>query len=197
MALIPLANEDELLEEIAKGDGRAFTVLFNHYQKFIFSFARSLSRDEQLAIDITQEAFLKVWTQREKLSQIENFPAYLNRLVRNHTFNTLRDLKRQPTVDFELDLLKDIAEDSTQGQLDYNETLGILNQAISTLSEQQQIAFKLCHQQGLKYSEAAEAMNLSPQTVNVHMKHALKKIREHLLKHSITYHLIALSLLKK
>ncbi len=48
-----------------------------------------------------------------------------------------------------------------------------------------------------KYEEAAEKMQISPQTVNVHMKIALKKVREHLQRHAIVYNLISLALLRE
>jgi len=197
MELHVLHNETELLVKIASGDQRAFTVLFNHYERFVFSFARSLVRSEQLAVDIVQECFLKVWSSRDKLPGVENFPAYLNRLVRNHTYNVLRDLSRKVKTSLDLEAAAAVSDDDTASQLDYNETLRIVNEAVEGLTAQEKMAFRLCHQQGLKYEQAAEQMQISPQTVNVHMKHALKKVREHLKRHSIAYQLLALALLKK
>lgn len=193
----PLGNETELLVKIAGGDQYAFTILFNHYERFVFTFARSLTHSEQLAIDIVQESFLKVWEKRKKLAEVEQFSAYLNRLVRNHTFNVLRNISRQVKASAQLDAAEAIEEQSTGNQLDYNETLRIVNEAVEGLTVQQKQAFRLCHQQGLKYEEAAEQMKVSPQTVNVHMKIALKKVREHLQRHAIVYHVIALALLRK
>ncbi|MDR6784625.1 RNA polymerase sigma-70 factor (family 1) [Pedobacter africanus] len=197
MSMKPLGNETELLVKIAGGDQYAFTILFNHYERFVFTFARSLTHSEQLAIDIVQESFLKVWEKRKKLPEVEQFSAYLNRLVRNHTFNVLRNISRQVKASAQLDAAEAIEEQSTGNQLDYNETLRIVNEAVEGLTMQQKQAFRLCHQQGLKYEEAAEQMKVSPQTVNVHMKIALKKVREHLQRHAIVYHVIALALLRK
>lgn len=195
MSIKPLDNETELLVKIAGGDQYAFTILFNHYERFVFTFARSLTHSEQLAIDIVQESFLKVWEKRNRLVEVEQFSAYLNRLVRNHTFNVLRNISRQVNSSAQLDAAADVVEQSTSNQLDYNETLRIVNEAVEDLTAQQKQAFRLCHQQGLKYEEAAKQMNISPQTINVHMKIALKRVREHLKRHAIVYHLLALALL--
>lgn len=194
MPIKPLDNETQLLEKISGGDQHAFTILFNHYERFVFTFARNLTHSEQLAIDIVQESFLKVWEKREKLIEIEQFSAYLNRLVRNHTFNVLRNRSRQVNASAELNAAEDVVEQSTSNQLDYNETLRIVREAVESLTAQQKQVFRLCHQQGLKYEEAAQQMQVSPQTVNVHMKLALKKVREHLKRHAIVYNLIALLL---
>ena len=185
----------ELLVKIAGGDQYAFTILFNHYERFVFTFARNLTHSEQLAIDIVQESFLKVWEKRKRLIEVEQFSAYLNRLVRNHTFNVLRDMSRQVNASAQLEAAEDVVEQSTSNQLDYNETLRIVNEAVEGLTAQQKQVFRLCHQQGLKYEEAAEQMHISPQTINVHMKIALKKVREHLQRHAIVYNAVALVLL--
>lgn len=197
MSIKPLDNEAELLEKISGGDQYAFTILFNHYERFVFTFARSLTHSEQLAIDIVQESFLKVWEKRKRLIEVEQFSAYLNRLVRNHTFNVLRNISRQVNASAQLNAAEDVVEQSTSNQLDYNETLRIVKEAVEGLTAQQKQVFRLCHQQGLKYEEAAEQMQVSPQTVNVHMKLALKKVREHLKRHAIVYNVIALVLLRE
>jgi RNA polymerase sigma-70 factor (family 1) len=196
MAVIPLPNESELLAKIAGGDHLAFTTLFNHYQTFVFGFGKKLTHSNDLAIEIVQDVFLKIWDSREKLGEIESFIAYLNRLVRNHSFNLLRQMSQKAKSNMNLSLSHTEIEDSTVQQLDYNETLRIVNEAVDRLAPQQRLAYQLCHQQGLKYEEAAEQMSISPKTVHVHMKYALRKIREHLQKNSVVYPLVALALLK-
>jgi len=196
MSVSPLLNEKELLMKITSGDRYAFTKLFNHYQNFVFSFARRITHSEDLALEIVQDVFLNVWNTRTRLAEIESFGAYLNRLVRNRAFNVLRDLSKRANLSLDLEQAEEQAEVSTLEQLDYRETLKIVDQAISGLSPQQQLAYQLCHQQGLKYEEAGKQMGISPQTVHVHMRLALKKIREHLKKNAIAFPLLVMVLMK-
>lgn len=90
MAVNHLVNEVEILALIAEGDQSAFTILFNHYQRFVFSFGKKITHSEESAGEVVQDIFLKIWLARESLPEVKNFGAYLNRLVRNHSLNVVR-----------------------------------------------------------------------------------------------------------
>jgi RNA polymerase sigma-70 factor (ECF subfamily) len=75
-------------------------------------------------------------------------------------------------------------------ELDHKETVRLLDEIIHKLPPQQRKAYKLCHQQGLKYEQAAKEMNISPDTVHYHMKLALKTIRAHFQKNFLLYPLL-------
>lgn len=196
MSVKPLDNEKELLMKIAEGDQRSFTVLFNYYQQFVYGFGKRLTRSEEMALNITQDVFMKIWERRVGLREVENFPAYLNRLVRNRSFNMLRDLSAQAKQTVDLSEADAYVQEDTLQQLDYDETLKLVNEAVEGLAPQQKLAYQLCHRQGLKYEQAAEEMGISAQTVHVHMKLALKKIREHLKNNAVAYPLLIMALFK-
>jgi RNA polymerase sigma-70 factor (ECF subfamily) len=189
MAACPLPDESELLAQIAGGDQHAFSLLFKHYHGYVYSFGKKIIRSNELATEIVQDIFLKIWLNRKKLTTIENFGAYLNRLVRNHCFNVLRQLAQETKSNVVLRLNKTDMDHSTTQHLEYRETVNLLNEAIETLTPQQKMAYRLCHQEGLKYEDAAVKMNISSQTVHSYMKDALRKIREHFRKHAVEYSL--------
>jgi RNA polymerase sigma-70 factor (family 1) len=197
MAIKPLFNEHKLLQEIAQGDQRAFTILFDHYQKYVFGFGLRLTCSEELAEEIVQDIFLKIWFGRDKLGTIDSIGAYLNRLVRNHAFNLLRQAASHAKANKQIGLALSELDNSTQYNLDYRETNRILDEAIGLLPAQQKKIYSLCQQQGLKYEEAAQELNLSPATVHYHMKLALNAIREHFKKHALNYPALLLLLLPK
>ncbi|GGI25282.1 RNA polymerase sigma factor [Pedobacter mendelii] len=196
MAVNPLPNEAEILARIAKGEQNAFTILFRNYERYVYQYGSKLTHSETLALEIVQDIFLKIWLGREKLAKVQNFGAYLNRLVRNHSFNVLRKLAFEAKSS--LKIKRDFVENdnSTMLQLDYNETVRILHEALNNLPPQQRIVYDLCHLEGLKYDDAALKMNISPKTVHSHMKQALKNIREHFRKHAVAYPLFFAVLFK-
>lgn len=194
MAIKQLLNEKELLQNIAEGDQTAFTTLFNHYHKYVFAFGKKITYSEELAEEIVQDIFLKLWLKRERLAQIDNFGAYLNRTIQNHSFNVLRQLAQGKKLDSKLNAEPIVLEFSTDRMIDYKETLNILKEALSALSPQQRTAYTLCHQEGLKYVEAAEQMNISPQTIHEYMKIALAKIRAHFKKNGVAYQMLMVCL---
>ncbi|MGQ7854108.1 RNA polymerase sigma factor [Pedobacter sp. WC2501] len=196
MSVKPLDNEAEILAKIAKGDKHAFEILFKNYHKYILAFSKKITRSDDLAKEIVQDVFLKIWLGREKLQTLETFSAYLNTIVRHQCFNALRQLSQEIKSNEVFRLKASSSSDSTAHELDYREAENILNKAIETLSPQQRMVYVLCHQEGLKYDEAAIKMGISPQTVHSYMKDALKKIRAHFKKHAVTYTVFILSLFR-
>ncbi|MNY30981.1 RNA polymerase sigma factor [compost metagenome] len=61
-----------------------------------------------------------------------------------------------------------------------NDTRNVIKQALELLPAQQKEVYRLCHQEGLKYEEAALRLNISVNTVQTHMSRALKFLRTHL-----------------
>nr|WP_121272888.1 RNA polymerase sigma-70 factor [Pedobacter schmidteae] len=196
MAIKPLPLENELLVKIAEGNEPAFCKLFDHYRKYVFSFGRKLTRSEEAAEEVVQDVFLKVWLGRERLKEVGNFGAYLNVLVRNHSFNLLRQMGQQQKADQKLLLSAPQEDHSTEQVLDYREAVRVLDEALQLLPAQQKMVYTLCHQDGLKYEEAAEKMDISAATVHYHMKLALNHIREHFKKNAVAYPVVLLFLIK-
>jgi RNA polymerase sigma-70 factor (family 1) len=194
MAVVPFENESELLALIGDGDKRSFDALFKKYHKYVFAFSRKITRSDDLAKEIVQDVFLKIWLNRDKLKSLETFGAYLNVMVRNQCFSILRQLSQENKATESFKLKNAGHVNSTLEALDYREAERLLSQAIETLSPQQRMVYMLCHQQGKKYEEAAKEMNISSQTVHAYMKDALRKIREHFKRHSMEYTLFILAL---
>lgn len=174
-----------LLAQIASGNQKSFTILFEHYSKIIYPFALKLTRSEELAEEILQEVFLKIWTNRENLLQIENFGGYLNRVTRNYSYNVLRRIAQEASI--VLALGKQLSEKitDTEDTILYRDAEQSLNTAINQLTPQQKLIYTLCYQEGLKYSEVAGRLNISSSTVHTHMKLALKFIRTYFVQINI------------
>src|SRR5882757_5017082 len=85
-------NEKQLLLQIAQGDQTAFTTLFyTHHQK-LGEYIFRLAGNYELAQEIVQDIFLKIWKRRVDLPEVENFQAYLFVISRNHAFNCLKQV---------------------------------------------------------------------------------------------------------
>ena len=181
MATKTLLSENELLTRIAGGDQRAFGVLFEQRQQLIFNIAYKLTKSRTSSKEIVQDVFLKIWNRREELPAVDNFGAYINRMARNQSIDALRLLAREAlrTVQLQEDQLKK-GDSQTEETVQFQETSRILHLALESLPPQQRKVYQLCHEQGLKYEEAAQALGLSPGTVHTHMKQALKNIRNYL-----------------
>ncbi|MCX2452612.1 RNA polymerase sigma-70 factor [Pedobacter sp. PLR] len=181
IGLAPGFTERELLHLVAAGDERAFNSLFEMHQQLIFNIAHKLTQSRPKAKEIVQDVFLKVWMKRLDLKDVENFGAYLNRIARNQSIDVLRKIAREALRNVELkETEMETGVRNTEDTIQYHETAKLLQQAVESLSPQQQKVYRLCQEQGLKYEEAAKELGISEGTVHTHMKHALRNIRVYL-----------------
>ncbi len=185
-----LEEEKKLLLKIADGDRHAFTILFKQYHNYVYLSGKKLTHSDYWAEEVVQDIFFKIWQNRERLVEIDNFGAYLNRIVRNHSFNILRQMAQESKSKEQIIHKTEIDINPTQDTVHWKEATAVLEKALHTLTPQQRIAYELCHLQGLKYQEAAEQMGVSYETVHSHMKEAIKKIRNHFKTMGITYTLL-------
>jgi RNA polymerase sigma-70 factor (family 1) len=184
MLLTDPDNEKALLKKIASGDQKAFTQLFKKEYKRINSFAFRLTRSNDASKEIVQDIFLKLWLNREVLASVDNWGGYLNRIVRNHIYNINRRSVMQALASDELSRQSTELDTGMEDAINYRGTRDLINEAIATLSPQQQKVYILCHQQGLKYAEAAERLNIAPETVKGYMKQALRSIRLYVTRYA-------------
>ena len=93
-------NEEEklLISNLKGGDEHAFTVLYNKYSPAIYVNILKLVKAEEVALDVLQELFIKIWNHRESIDPDKDFRAYLFRI----TYNQIRDFFRKAARDRQL-----------------------------------------------------------------------------------------------
>ena len=172
-----LHNEKELLQRTAEGDEAAFSVIFNTFRNKIYTVAYKLTESQTYAEEILQDVFLKVWLKRNNLIEINDFASWLFIITRNHTFSYLKKIatsEKRNTISLQNLPVIDLPADSLLIDKDYQV---ILLEAIDKLTPQQKQVFRLCRTEGLKREEIAERLGISPETVKIHLAHALKNVR--------------------
>jgi RNA polymerase sigma-70 factor (ECF subfamily) len=179
-------NSDDLhlLLKIAMGDERAFEALYHKFSKKIYYFAYKILQEETAAEEVVQEVMLKVWNTRTTLSSISHVESYLRVMSRNISLNALRRQEIESRANEKLKSYWQTESNDTEERVILQETRKLLDEAIAQLPAQQQLIYKLCHQQGLKYDEVAKQLQLSPATVATHMKLALRFLRNYLKQHN-------------
>jgi RNA polymerase sigma-70 factor (family 1) len=184
-------EEKKVLELLAQGNEFAFTLLFDHYRGRIFTVAVRFLKSRELAEEVVQEVFLKIWTRREDLLTVLNFEAYLITIARNLVFDLVKDIARETITrnDFVSNVQQPIGADEGLIEEQYRE---LLNEAVSQLPPQQKQIFRLAKVEGLSHQAIAEQLHLSRLTVKTHMAKALQSIRENLQHHIISICLLLL-----
>ena len=172
-----LQNEPALLKLIAEGDEFAFRKIFNHYKDKLFNYTYRITDNEGLAEEIVMDAFLKIWCNREDLIYINRFDAYLYTIIRNRAFSAIKRRAQETLIITRHSNISSEYQECTEETVVYNEYQYILKRAINKLPPQQKLVYSMSREEGLKYEEIADQLNLSKNTVKAHLKKALNTLR--------------------
>jgi RNA polymerase sigma-70 factor (family 1) len=181
-ALVPY-EEKELILRIAEGDQQAFKILYDHYVKHVYGIAVRLMKSPDLAQDLTQEIFARVWIKRASLATVQQFRPWLNTITKNLARDYLR--KKVVAPEYESYLLGFFADlsPSVEEELAHRQLQHVMREAIDQLSPQLKTAFTLSRFKGLTHEQIAAEMQISPTTSKSHLVRALASIRSYLKKH--------------
>lgn len=138
------------------------------------------TKEPEMAKDLAQEIFLKIWSARETLPEIKAFRSYLYRVAKNSVLDTLR--KRVLPIDNEAYLL-DYLDDTAllpDSLLEVKELEADIHRAVAHLPEQVRTAFTLKRVEGLSHEHIGSRMNISAITSRSYITRAAHAIRQYL-----------------
>ncbi len=186
-------TEKELLLQIASGSEKAFKELFLKYYDPLYNYIFSFIKVRQISEEIVMDVFLKIWTGRDIIHQIEKFDAFLFRVAHNKSIDFLRTVARDPKFQEllweQIQLINNGGADSFVLMHEYESKL---REAVSLLSPQRKKVYQLSREQDMTHDQIAAHLNLSKYTVNNHIVEAQKFIRTYLSKNCDIAFLLAL-----
>lgn len=182
LLLLALSKESDLDDHalslaIKNGDQKAFEKFFNrHYdQLYRFLVSRNMSHEE--ARDLTQKAFVMIWEKREGIDETKSLRSYLFTIAYTRMLNHVEYQSKFKDVDLPDD---NTSVKNTENSLDYKELIKVIRKIISEMPEKRGMVFDLCFMQEFTYKETADAMDVSPKTIENHMALAFKDLRARL-----------------
>ena len=92
MTVDPLYDEKTLLLQVAEADEKAFRQLYDRYRKKIASFVYLLTESPEMADEIVQEVFVKIWINRDKLQDVHHFNGWIHTITRNFVTDALKKM---------------------------------------------------------------------------------------------------------
>ena len=167
------STDKKLVKRVQKGDKGAFDLLVLKYQHKIVNLVMRYVRDPELALDITQEAFIKAYRALPRFRGDSAFYTWMYRIAVNTAKNHLAAQRRRP-MDVELDMqdpeqydlhakLKET--DTPEGVTLSNELKETVERAIASLPEDLRTAIILRELEGMSYEEIAQTMECPVGTV--------------------------------
>lgn len=173
-------TDARLLQELAHGNEKAMRQLFTTYRDRLFVYVTRITKSEQVAEELVMDVFIKLWTGKERMTEIQNIDAFLFRIARNKSLDFLRSAAGSRR--FQELLWEQIQAASGEGAdtpLLVKEYEAKVREAISSLSPQRRKVYTLRHDQQLSQAEIATRLNLSRHTVNNHLVEAQKFVHNY------------------
>lgn len=167
-------SDTELTNLIKTSDSHSFKILYYRYYEHLFRFLEFKTRNYELAKDLVQELFYRVWKNRESLDETKSIKAYLFRSANNLAIDHLRKITAEASYMKNTEIKDTLMPNE---QFDLQEKA---QQIIESLPEPIQTVFCLNRFEGLKYTEIAETLDISVKTVESRMSKALQILREKL-----------------
>jgi RNA polymerase sigma-70 factor (family 1) len=170
--ILDLQNRIALLD-----DQVAYKELFTEFYSYLIRFAQSFIKSKQSSEEIVSDVFIKIWEKRRGLERITNLKVYLYTAIRNTSLNYLEKQKRSETnsLDNFVSGFKSLYYNPEQLMITAEMMIRI-QKAIDDLPPKCKLTFKLVKEDGLKYKEAAEILQISVKTVENQLAIALQKI---------------------
>lgn len=170
----------ELQRRIAMYDDEsAYKEIFIAFYKPLHQFAFSFVKSKELAEEVVSDVFLRIWMTRSDLERIENLKVYLYVSIKNTSLKYL--LKQHKQVAISIDELEIELESFSRNPEELMLTAEMMNRiksAVNDLPPRCKLIFKLIKEDGLRYKEVAEILNISIKTIDNQLAIALGKINK-------------------
>jgi RNA polymerase sigma-70 factor (ECF subfamily) len=178
------AEDPELVRAAKGGDLQAFEELVERHRDKIYARAYSVVRNEEQAVDLSQEAWVKAWQRLEQFQGDASFATWITRIAINLCLDHLRRRKRHPT-----DSLDALNEDSggverympavtvnPTERLERQELRARIDAAMDKLSDVHRTVLVLHEFEHMEYKKIAETMGCSIGTVMSRLFYARRRL---------------------
>lgn len=196
---IAMLHADTLIANAQKGDEKALNQLVSLWYKRIYNYVLKYCSDEDTATEISQQTFIAMFRNIKKLKDIDRFKPWLYRIATNFCYEESRKRKRNRTVSLTVTRGED---DDSEERIEVGEAKGnfynpersfqqleleeILLESLGDLTEDQRTVVIMKEYEGLKFTEIAEALDASENTVKTRLYRGLKNLKDILERRNIT-----------
>jgi len=184
-----MPSDTELVAQTRAGERAAFNELVERHARKIFRTARHITKNDEDAEDVLQEAFLKAYTRLDQFQGDAQFYTWLTRIAVNESLMRLRKHRNSKTVSLDEQLetedshiSREVASDGPNPEQTYRqeETRKVVEDAIDSLAEGYRAVFVLRDVEGFSTEETGQMLELSISAVKSRLLRARLQLREKL-----------------
>lgn len=173
--------EKALIQKIRKGNQAAFATIFSLYYKDLVVFSFSYTRNMEVAEELVQDLFVRLWEKHTSLDITSSLKAFLLKSVQNACFNWIKHHAMVQKHSMILAKSMLLADEETEHYILHSDLQNRLNEALEKLPEEQREVFRLNRLDQLRYEDIAQKYGVSIRTIEVRMAKALQFLRKELI----------------
>ncbi len=181
-------SDPELVALALANDIRGFRAIMRRYNRRLFRVARGILRDDAMAEDALQEAYLKAFRHLADFQGASAFSTWLTRIVMNEALGRLRRERRMPEVSVDTAAMQSRVVDFPTGSpidnpeitMAQRQILKLVEEATDSLPEEYRLVFILRVIEEMSVEETAEMLSLKPETVRSRLHRARALLRRQL-----------------
>lgn len=176
-------SDNALMLKVKKGDIDKMGQLYERYNRQLFRFLFNMTRQKELSEDMVQNIFLRMLKYPDGFMGFGEFKTWMYHIARNTVYDHFRKVKRTPAHSDVREFEERIeGELKTDGQLEKEQELKMLETAMEQLSDENRELLILCRFQELKYIEIARILNTTEGAIKVRVHRALNQLKSNYLK---------------
>ncbi len=185
MGKTEVVGEKKLVAGFLKGNVKAFDLLYEQYSGRLYRFAFMLLKNREDALDIIQDTFLRIWKNREDLSEEKSFKSYLFTVSYNITIDLLRKRLNEKKYCETLEKNFGFGQQSIENSADFMILDHQIKEIIEALPPRRREIFRLSREKGRSNKEIAADLEISVKTVETQLNLALKFLKSRLADGSV------------
>jgi RNA polymerase sigma-70 factor (ECF subfamily) len=175
----------EILAGCKNGDQEAWKMMINSYSKSVYNIALNFFAERDIAQDVTQEIFIKVYHNLDKFREEKNFSSWLFTISRNYCIDYWRKNKKYFVNTQELDEKIGFGQPTPEENLINESEIDKLRKKISQLDPELRLILILRDIQDLSYKEIAEKFSVPEGTVKSRINRARLKLTQAFMREGI------------
>lgn len=173
-------EKETIASLLLQKDEAVFEQVFKKYFKNLHAYAFTMLKDQEMAEEMVQQVFFKLWDRAENLTFHGSIQAYLYKAVYHECLNYIKHQKVRTDHQLRVAYSLKNQSDNASKKVITKELEARIREALNELPEQCRTIFQMSRFDELKYQEIADRLNISIKTVENQMGKALKILRSNL-----------------
>ncbi|MHB8205905.1 RNA polymerase sigma factor [Mucilaginibacter sp.] len=172
-------NLELVLRQLQQGSEEAFTLLYDKYSKQLYRNILRLVKDEDIAEELLQDLFLRIWESRENITPEKSFKSFLYKVAENLVYGHFRKIAKDNRLIAKLVISYNDVETNAEDVMISKENQDLLHKAIAHLPPQRKQVYMLCKLEGKSYEEVSNELGISTSTVRNQIVKANKAVKQY------------------